>query len=224
MKLNKLPSLTISNPLSNSPTINTKNNTLILCMKVVCVVVLALSLIFGAFLLNVHLEQSTIIQNKIQIEKMKGVNAEPGVVIDATASIIKREGNVPFAVAKKYAVWIYEAGARYSVDPLLILSVMAVESKFNYLAISPTGPVGLLQVAYSWHKEKTTHAGLFDPKNNIDVGTQIIKEYSDKSSTEIETLLRYNGSLGQSPVYAVKVLNTKRKYSDEIMVAVVNSI
>jgi hypothetical protein len=42
------------------------------------------------------------------------------------------------------------------------------------------------------------------------------------SKSTIETLLRYNGSLGQAPNYAIKVLNKKKKYDNEIMKAVVS--
>ena len=165
---------------------------------------------------NVHLQQQTHLMSQNP--------RSDSVLIQTTADIISREGNIPKQTATSYAMWIYEAGAVYAVDPILILSVMQVESKFDYKAISPTGPIGLLQVAWSWHKEKTTKAELFDPKTNIIVGTQILREYKNLSKSEIETLLRYNGSLGAAPVYAVKVLGFKKKYETEIMKAVALSI
>lgn len=224
MKLNKLPSLVIGNPFSNSPIISKKINRLWVFLKVFFVVLIVFAISVSAFYVNVQHEQSIINQERIQQEFRKAEKSESSVVIDATAAIIVRDGNVSESVAKKYAKWIFEAAARHTVDPILVLSVMSIESKFNYRAISPTGPIGLLQVAYSWHKEKTTQAGLFDPKNNIDVGTQIIKEYAEKSSTEVETLLRYNGSLGKAPVYAVKVLSNKKKYETEIFNAIIKSV
>lgn len=224
MKPDKIPKLRIVRPFSTNVEIKPQSKILIAAIKifVACLIVIVLAIV--AYFLFVHYDQKNIIDKKVMVEQQKGANGESGIVNDATAAIITREGNVPSDVAKKYATWVFNAGATYSVDPLLILAVMSVESKFNYRAISPTGPIGLLQIAFSWHKEKTTQAGLFDPKNNIYVGAQILKEYSDMSSTEIETLLRYNGSLGHSSVYAVKVLNNKRKYSDEIMSAIVKSL
>lgn len=192
--------------------------------KIFIVTALLATLALGAFYLNVQHEQTILHSNKIKSETAKISDFGDGIVLDTTAAIIKRDGNLPFAVAKKYAVWIYEAGMRYNVDPILILSVMAIESNFNYRAMSPDGPIGLLQITWSWHKEKSTKAALFDPKNNINVGTMIIKEYADKSSTDLETLLRFNGSLGQSPSYAIKVLDKKSKYNKEIMDAIVRSI
>lgn len=142
------------------------------------------------------------------------------IAIEKTAEIIVRDGkNIHPTTAKKYAKWIYAAGERHNVNPILILSVMSVESNFNAKAQSPTGPIGLLQVAYSYHKEKTTRAGLYDPKNNIDVGTRILAEY--KGSNDARTLIRYyGGGSGVSSAYARKVILHKYKYEKEIMSAV----
>lgn len=148
------------------------------------------------------------------------------MAIEKTAEIIVRDGkNVNPATAKKYAKWIYAAGEKHKVNPVLILSVMSVESNFNAKAQSPTGPIGLLQVAYTHHKEKTTRAGLYDPKNNIDVGTQILAEY--KGANDARTLNRYygGGSAAVSSAYARKVILHKHKYEKEISRAVyVNTI
>lgn len=143
-----------------------------------------------------------------------------GLVLNKTAAIIARDGKIPLVLAKKYSTWIYEAAAKYSLDPTLLLAVMYNESKFNYKAVSPTGPIGLFQIASSHHKEKSTRAALFDPYNNIMVGAWILREYTDLSKSKIETLLRYNGSLGKSPKYAHKIISTKRRYDNEIMKAV----
>lgn len=219
MKINKLPTLVIPNAYN---TTSTKINKFVFFVKSIVITLVVGGLLAGLFYINMHHEQKLLLEQKIELEKR--TPKDTGIVLDATAAIIKREGNLPIAVARKYAIWVYEAGAKWNVDPLLILSVIAVESRFDYKAVSPTGPIGLLQVAYHWHKEKTTKAALFDPKNNINVGAQILKEYADKSSTDVETLLRFNGSLGNAPVYAMKVLGKKTKFENEIMEAFVKHI
>ena len=146
------------------------------------------------------------------------------LIRDKTAAIIARDGNLPMSVAKNYSTWIYEAATKYALDPTLLLAVIYNESKFNHKAVSPTGPIGLFQIAFSYHREKSTRAALFDPYNNIMVGAQIIREYSNLSKSKIETLLRFNGSLGQSPKYAHKIISTKRKYDNEIMKALQNEL
>ena len=176
-----------------------------------------------SFYILVVVQQNSYIQSKTELQMESPTTNS--VVVNTTAKIIAREGEIPIQIAKKYAIWVFESAAIHGVDPLLILSVMQVESRFDYRAISPTGPIGLLQVAWSWHKEKSSKDALFDPKTNILVGTQILKEYRKLSSSETELLLRYNGSLGsESPKYAIKVLSMKSKFEKEILTAVAESI
>lgn len=135
-------------------------------------------------------------------------------------NIVVREGKLPKNVAAQYVQWIFESSRKHNVDPVLVLSVMSVESRFDASAVSGANAIGLLQIIHFWHKEKTTQANLFLPKNNIDVGVRILAEYMKRSKTETEALLRYNGTLGKTNKYAVKVLSTKDKYSVELKKAI----
>jgi soluble lytic murein transglycosylase-like protein len=152
-------------------------------------------------------------------EKTVSVPKEAQTVINTTTNIISRDGKIDKNIARQYALWIFESSYKYGVDPLLILSVMSIESKFKSDAISGANAIGLMQVIHRWHKEKTTQANLFLPQNNIEVGTKILSEYSKRSDSDTETLLRYNGALGKNSTYAQKVLAEKRKYTNELMIA-----
>ncbi|PIY69024.1 hypothetical protein COY90_02780 [Candidatus Roizmanbacteria bacterium CG_4_10_14_0_8_um_filter_39_9] len=215
MKINKLPTMVIRKSLSSSPKIVEKQ--FFKKLKFTLYLVLFAIMLAGATYLNIIKDQVFYLQNTpISISN----NFKSEIILDQTAAIIVRDGSIPPNVAKKYSLWIYEAAAKYSVDPILLLSIMHTESRFNYKAVSPTGPIGLFQVASSYHKEKTSKAALFDPKVNIMVGAQIVQEYSKMSKNTIEMLLRYNGSLGEAPNYAIKVMKTKLKYDREILDAI----
>lgn len=225
MKPTKLPKMAITGAFDATAAIKSKINKISLGLKIFLAVIV-MSFASTAYVIG----NSTYINYMHQIAlvdaaKKQALSGEDSIVVDATAEIIMKEAIVkpPKEVAKQYAIWIYEAAAKNAVDPLMILSVMRVESQFNYRALSPTGAIGLMQIIYSWHKEKTTKADLFDPKNNIDVGAQIIKEYSKRSKTDIEMLLRYNGTLGQAPVYATKVLLNQQRYEKEIFKSIVGN-
>lgn len=177
-------------------------------------------LIASAFYLNLKHEQTILFQQKLHAESSQVLpNVLPNTVLDTTKKIIAREGNLDSDTARQYASWIFEYGAKYAVDPILILSVVSVESRFDYKANSG-GAIGLMQIIPAYHKDKTSPPELFDPKKNIQVGTQILKEYSDSSRSTVETLLRYNGSLGAAPSYALKVLKAKLKFESEIFSAI----
>lgn len=224
MKYKKLPNLTIKNALTQYPMVDVYVSKTILVVRSIAIVTVVLALTTVGYIANVKYEESIGIQNRIETEKTRANLGESGIVLDATSKIISREGNLPIDLARKYAVWIYESSARHNIDPLLALAVAAVESRFDYKAVSPTGPGGIFQIAQTHHPEKISKAGLFDPKQNIDAGLRILREYSDRSSTDISMLARYNGSSAATPVYAVKVLNNKRKFEAEIMKAIVSDV
>lgn len=226
MKFNKLPQLAVINGFSQYPVIKTKTNKFKLTLKTLLICFVLIVSTFSYVFVSSKYDQYVQRTQLFDTAKTAAMSGEDSILIDATAQIIVNDSKfkMPKEVAKQYAIWIFESAAKNKVDPILVLSVMSVESQFDYKAMSGTGAVGLMQVIHSWHQEKTTKAGLFDPKINIDVGTQIIKEYSKRSSTDVETLLRYNGTLGEAPVYATKVLMKHKKYENEIFKSITGDV
>lgn len=105
----------------------------------------------------------------------------------------------------------YRAGAEHRVDPLLILAVVAVESRFNPVAESVFGAKGLMQVLPKYHQEKLfEHGGetaLLEPEVNIQVGTRILREYLRRSGETEGALQMYLGGADESAsLYTGKVL------------------
>src|SRR5262245_58527256 len=92
----------------------------------------------------------------------------------------------------------YAVGKTVGLDPLLILAVISVESRFNPIAESDMGAKGLMQVIPKFHTEKlAVHGGqdaVLDPKTNILVGAQILKEYIRLSGGIEAGLQMYNGT------------------------------
>lgn len=110
----------------------------------------------------------------------------------------------------------YEAGADTGVDPLLILAVIAIESRFHPYAESPAGAKGLMQIIPRYHAEKLVPLGgedaVLDPAVNIRVGALILKEYVRRAGNVRDGLQMYNGALGdETYVYANKVLREKQR-------------
>jgi len=96
-------------------------------------------------------------------------------------------------VAKAYAI-----GSELKLDPLLILGVVAVESRFNPLAESVMGAKGLMQVIPRYHIDKFDPLGgekvAFDPQANIVVGAKILKEYLRRTGDIADALQLYVGA------------------------------
>jgi soluble lytic murein transglycosylase-like protein len=110
----------------------------------------------------------------------------------------------------------YAVGRAVGLDPLLILAVISVESRFNPIAESDMGAKGLMQVIPRFHTEKlAVHGGadaVLDPKTNILVGAQILKEYIRLAGGLEAGLQMYNGaSYDPSQGYAQKVIAEKQR-------------
>ncbi|MBZ2206974.1 transglycosylase SLT domain-containing protein [Massilia soli] len=92
----------------------------------------------------------------------------------------------------------YLTASEMKLDPLLILAVMAIESRFNPFAESPVGAQGLMQVMSKVHKDKFHSMGgtqaALNPVANIRVGSQILKEYVTRGGSVEAGLKRYVGA------------------------------
>jgi soluble lytic murein transglycosylase-like protein len=110
----------------------------------------------------------------------------------------------------------HEAGDRLGMDPLLILAVVAVESRFNPIAESVMGAKGLMQVIPKFHQDKfEEHGGedsVFDPMTNILVGTRILKDAMRRGGGLMPGLQLYAGAWGDDgQQYAQKVVAEKER-------------
>jgi soluble lytic murein transglycosylase-like protein len=96
----------------------------------------------------------------------------------------------------------YDAGEQFGLDPLLLLAVMAIESRFNPFAHSVMGAKGLMQIMPRQHRDILASYGgekaVLDPMINIEVGAQILKEYIDRGGGLIAGLRYYNGALSDA--------------------------
>ncbi|WP_029363915.1 transglycosylase SLT domain-containing protein [Herbaspirillum lusitanum] len=99
------------------------------------------------------------------------------------------------------------------LDPLLILAVMAIESRFNPFAESPMGAQGLMQVMSKVHHDKFQELGgvkaALNPVANIKVGSLILKEYVTRGGSVEAGLKSYVGAadMANDGGYGIKVLS-----------------
>src|SRR5258708_3480254 len=92
----------------------------------------------------------------------------------------------------------YRAAHDVGLDPLLVLAVISVESRFNPIAESGMGAKGLMQIIPKYHMSKLERHGgedaVLDPESNILVGVLILQEYVDRTGTLEAGLQFYNGA------------------------------
>lgn len=92
-------------------------------------------------------------------------------------------------------------GERSQIAPSLILSIMAVESRFNPFAASSIGTLGLMQIAPETHDDALLALGgrmaAFDPLTNLRVGTRLLQSMVQQSSSIEEALILYASTSGK---------------------------
>lgn len=107
----------------------------------------------------------------------------------------------------------YLTAREIKLDPLLILAVMAIESRFNPFAESPMGAQGLMQVMAKVHHDKFEELGgvkaALNPVANIKVGSLILKEYVTRYGSVEAGLKSYVGAadMQNDGGYGIKVLS-----------------
>ncbi len=153
--------------------------------------------------------------------------SEPDAISRATASdpsaLSRQQAAVANWLSRRYHVapepvsrLVQEAwsvGQKSSLDPTLILAIMAVESSFNPFAQSAVGAQGLMQVMTKIHNDKYEAFGgnhaAFDPVTNLRVGVQVLKECITRAGGLEAGLRFYVGAANQvdDGGYATKVLS-----------------
>ncbi len=100
---------------------------------------------------------------------------------------------------------IVDEANRHEMDPMLVLAVMTVESRYRNFAVSPVGAMGLMQVMPKTGEEIAARLGiswvgpqtLFDPIANVRVGVAYLKQLSDRYDHMDTALAAYNWGPGR---------------------------
>jgi soluble lytic murein transglycosylase-like protein len=132
------------------------------------------------------------------------------------SEFLAKRYKVSQAVTLDLVTMAHAAAHQVGLDPLLIIAVICVESRFNPIAESVAGAKGLMQIIPKYHAEKFREFGgvkaVFEPEANILVGSKIIKEYLSRTGRLDSALQLYGGALSdENAVYFEKVMTEKER-------------
>src|SRR6202050_3637414 len=86
---------------------------------------------------------------------------------------------------------IADAAKNFDVNPLLVDSVIQVESNYNPFAVSPKGAQGLMQLMPAT-AQRFGVTDSFDPKQNIEAGVRYLKLLQDTFQDDRLAIAAYN--------------------------------
>ncbi len=106
-------------------------------------------------------------------------------------------------------------GRERHIDPLLIVAIIGIESRFNPFAESVKGAQGLMQVIPRFHLDKLPDGArdnaLLDPVTNVSVGVHVLQEAIRRNGGLEAGLQSYGGSSDSDGLYANRVLAEKER-------------
>jgi len=141
---------------------------------------------------------------------------EDNLRFQAISTYLSRRYRVAGEAIDQLVSAAHSAGRQVGIDPLLILSVMAIESRFNPIAESNMGAKGLMQVMPQYHRDKFADLGgvgtVLDPMTNILIGARILQDCIRRGGGIEGGLQLYVGAFGdESNPYAHKVMAEKER-------------
>ncbi|MGF6857435.1 transglycosylase SLT domain-containing protein [Paraburkholderia sp. CI3] len=138
---------------------------------------------------------------------------------DLVASYLARRYRVAQEPVGELVKAAFDTGREVGLDPLLLLSVMAIESGFNPYAESGVGAQGLMQVMSKVHSDKFQYFGgqsaALEPLANIKVGALVLKDCIARGGSLPGGLRLYVGSTAPDDGgYGAKVMAERGRLRD----------
>ena len=150
---------------------------------------------------------------------LPGVSANQALLL---RDYIARKFKVARNVTGSLILTVYETAREKDLDPLLVLGVIAVESRYNPFAESHVGAQGLMQVLTRVHVEKFDEfygGGLsaLNPVANVRVGTRILRDCIKRRGSVDGGLACYVGATGPNggSGYAARVQAERQRIALE---------
>lgn len=140
------------------------------------------------------------------------------------AACISKRYKITSDAARKITQLAEQVAAKHQLDPNLILAIIANESKFHPLLVSPVGALGLMQIMPNVHKRKLAVYGgenaALNPEINMIIGAAIISSFMRQTGSLEGGLAMYVGAgYDTSHPYVYKV-----KYELEVFRDCANGI
>ena len=121
-------------------------------------------------------------------------------VVVSTRPVVGKISVSAGATTKDLNAIVEKASKAHDIDPLLVHSVIKVESNYNVNAVSNKGAQGLMQLTPSTARMLGV-SNSFDPQQNIEAGVKYLKYLKDLYKDDRLALAAYNAGPGAVDKY-----------------------
>jgi soluble lytic murein transglycosylase-like protein len=135
--------------------------------------------------------------------------------VAAIADLLARHAQVTAPERLRIARAVVASARRHDVDPFLVAGILLAESSGNPYAISSRQAVGIMQIHVpTWGAQAEAEGkNLFLVEDNIDFGTQILRDYTRRHGLW-EGVMRYLGVSQPTDEALAYVQRVQNVYSD----------
>jgi soluble lytic murein transglycosylase-like protein len=189
---------------------NQKNKSMRICLKVMAVLAAAAGMLTAepsarvSTTVRADLRTGRLVRSTVVAPKL----VRP-VVVGTSAA-----GAAPARARRTdYDGIVEEAARAHSVDPLLVHSVIRVESNYNPVAVSSKGAAGLMQLIPATAR-RFGASNRFDVKENITAGVKYLKYLQEMFKDDRLALAAYNA--GEGAVQKYKDIPPYRETEDYV--------
>lgn len=135
-----------------------------------------------------------------------------------TGKLARREiaRHAPAAPPASISALVEQSAKAHAVDPLLVHSIIQVESNYDATALSPKGAAGLMQLMPPTARMLGV-SNSFDPGENIEAGVKYLKYLQDLYKDDRLALAAYNAGPAAVDRYKqVPPYQETRQYVDKV--------
>ena len=130
-----------------------------------------------------------------EVGRLSGELVLANIELHRLREIVRYSGR--YRIPADLAGLVWEVALAEDIDPALAFALVQVESRFDALAVSEAGAVGLVQImrqTAALLQPGVTDEELFDPATNLRIGLRHLSHVLDAAAGDTTAaLLKYNG-------------------------------
>jgi soluble lytic murein transglycosylase-like protein len=206
-----------------------------LTLTIVCRKLALVGALFIPFLLTMEYrpQRETVAESPVLIPAPVAQKPPPRELMRIYSIVRSHRPDITEAEAWEISAVILEESSGYGLDPMLVLAVIDVESKFQYEAVSPAGARGIMQILPYVAKSLVQKIGLHqlshsksfrpefldDPVLNIKLGVYYLHDLKKSFRNLTHALTAYNMGPTETKNRLENDLEISEEYSTLVLAA-----